>query len=193
MREPVAKDTPETIYGRLGDLGPEERVLLCFPYSADPEEDWRGRLVSQGFLRIFENGAVHDLDGGGGGGQRGAAAGSVSPSPQSGKIPLPGRSIPGTAATPLLVIVDRLLWGKAARERILDSITTAYTAGAGRVTAVILPDRIRRFSSELSCADCQGASPIHAQARTFFPLTVRSGRARFAAASAERSAWTWTW
>ncbi len=60
----------------------------------------------------------------------------------------------------LLVIVDRLLWGKATRNRISDSITTAYTMGRGRMAVVVMPDRIRRFSSGLSCADCPDASPI---------------------------------
>ncbi len=137
---PVARDTPETIYSRLGDLGPEDRVLICFPCRTDREEDWRGRLISQGFLRIFVNGAVQDLDE-----QRTATR--------------RGEEIPASGPT-ALVIVDRLRWGSAPRERILDSITTAYTAGAGQVAAVIMPDRIKRFSSELSCADCGNDTPL---------------------------------
>ena len=133
---PVTSDTPETIYGKLGDLSGEDRVLICFPFRADPDGQWRTQLVSQGFLRIFADGAVLDLD-------------DLSEA-ESGRLRGPE----------LLVIVDRLLWGKAARNRISDSISTAYTMGEGRMAVVVMPDRIRRFSSELSCADCTDAPPI---------------------------------
>ncbi|MGO9375911.1 MAG: excinuclease ABC subunit A, partial [Syntrophobacteraceae bacterium] len=133
---PVTRDTPETIYGKLGDLSGEDRVLICFPFRADQDGRWRTQLVSQGFLRIFADGAVVDLDG--------------LSEPESGR--LRGRE--------LLVIVDRLLWGKAARNRIYDSISTAHTMGEGRMAVVVMPDRVRRFSSELSCADCTGSAPI---------------------------------
>jgi excinuclease ABC subunit A len=133
---PVTRDTPETIYGKLGDLSAEDRVLICFPFRADQDGQWRTQLVSQGFLRIFADGAVVDLDG--------------LSEPESGR--LRGRE--------LLVIVDRLLWGKAARNRIYDSISTAHTMGEGRMAVVVMPDRVRRFSSELSCADCTGSAPI---------------------------------
>ena len=142
----VAKDTVETIHSRLGDLGAEDRVLICFPYGTGGEENWRGRLVSQGFLRIFEDGAVVDLE------PRGAAAESASPADSMNGA--------GEGGKEVLVIVDRLKWGSAARERVFDSITTAYGAGAGRVAAVVLPGTIRRFSSELSCADCGNGSQI---------------------------------
>ncbi|MDR3555223.1 MAG: excinuclease ABC subunit UvrA [Syntrophobacteraceae bacterium] len=167
---PVGKDTPETIYSRLSELKAEDRVLICFPYAVNGEEDWRGRLISQGFLRIFENGAVLDLSASTeqgkarGEGEATPAGGPTAPAaaprrsePQTGKILSSGRGKPGSGATPPpppLVVVDRLRWGSVARQRVLDSITTAYTAGAGRVAAVVMPDRIIRFSSELSCADC---------------------------------------
>jgi excinuclease ABC subunit A len=139
---PVTRDTPESIYAALADLKAQDRVLICFPYRTDLEEDWRARLISQGFLRIYENGSVKDIE--------------------SAASPGAGRE----AAT-VLVVVDRLRWGGATRERILDSLTTAYSAAmgeanpapgpgvpAGRVSVVVMPDRVRHFSSELSCAHC---------------------------------------
>ncbi len=135
-QNPVTRDSPETIYRKLGGLAAEDRMLVCFPFPADPEGQWRMRLLSQGLLRIFADGAVVDLEGL-----------SVDQAARLG-------------GAELLVVVDRLLWGKAARNRVLDSITTAYRMGGGRMAAVVMPDRIRRFSSELSCADCAGASPI---------------------------------
>jgi excinuclease ABC subunit A len=135
-QNPVTSDSPETIYSKLGDLAVEDRVLVCFPFLTDREGQWRTQLVSQGFLRIFADGAVLDVD------------------------DLGGAESARLGGLELLVIVDRLLWGKAARNRILDSITTAYTMGRGRLAVVVMPDRIRRFSSELSCADCKDASTI---------------------------------
>ncbi|MGC9196376.1 MAG: excinuclease ABC subunit UvrA [Syntrophobacteraceae bacterium] len=142
--KPVTRDTPESIYAALADLKAEDRVLICFPYRTDLEEDWRGRLIAQGFLRIFENGSVKELE-------------TVEPSGVR----------PEAVGSTVLVVVDRLRWGGATRERILDSLTTAYgaplgepnaTAGPGasahRVAVVVMPDRVRHFSSELSCADC---------------------------------------
>ncbi len=133
---PVTSDSPETIYGKLSGLTAEDRVLVCFPFLTDHEGQWKTQLVSQGFLRIFADGSVLDLD------------------------DLAGAESAGLDGLELLVIVDRLLWGKSARNRILDSITTAYTMGKGRLAVVVMPDRIRRFSSELSCADCTDAFPI---------------------------------
>ncbi|MGO9017752.1 MAG: excinuclease ABC subunit UvrA [Syntrophobacteraceae bacterium] len=148
---PVTSDSPETIYGKLSDLAPEDRVLVCFPFLTDREGQWRTQLVSQGFLRIFADGAVLDLD------------------------DLAGSESAGLGGLELLVIVDRLLWGKAARNRILDSITTAYTMGKGRLAVVVMPERIRRFSAELSCADCTDASPIPAPNPNLFSFNSPIG------------------
>ena len=135
-QNPVTRDSPETIYTKLSDLAAEDRVLVCFPFHTDREGQWKTQLVSQGFLRIFADGAVSDIDDVG------------------------GAQSAGLGGLEVLVIVDRLLWGKAARNRIFDSITTAYTMGRGRLAVVAMPDRIRRFSSELACADCKDASTI---------------------------------
>ncbi len=133
---PVTRDTPETIYMKLADLAPDDRVLICFPFRTDREGQWKHHLVSQGFLRIFADGAVSELE-----------DFSAAESARRGGVEL-------------LVIVDRLLWGKAARNRVLDSINTAYRMGVGRLAVVVMPGRIRRFSSELSCADCPDSSAI---------------------------------
>ena len=133
---PVTGDTPETIRGKLGDLSEEDRVLICFPFKRNPGGQWRTELVSQGFQRIFADGAVLELD-------------DLNDS-DMGRLRGPE----------MLVVVDRLLWGKASRNRIYDSISTAYKMGQERMAVVVMPDRIRRFSSELACAQCQDAPRI---------------------------------
>lgn len=129
---PVRCDTPETIRDSLSDLAENDRVLIAFPFQAEPAGQWVQRLISEGFLRVFSTGRVVDLDG----------LGTSDVRSMDGKE--------------ILVVVDRLLWGKSERSRVADSIATAYMAGAGRVTVVIMPDRIRQFSSEMNCPDCQG-------------------------------------
>jgi excinuclease ABC subunit A len=133
---PVSRDTPETVYTKLKELAAEDRVLICFPFKADRKGRWKTQLVSQGLLRIFLDGAVVDLEG------------------------LNGSKLTGLGGTELLVIVDRLLWGKTARSRVMDSITTAYGMGGGWLATVVMPDRVMRFSSELSCANCTDPVPI---------------------------------
>ena len=148
---PVTRDTPETIYTGLEDLAADDRVLVCFPFRADRQGQWKPQLVSQGFLRIFADGAVLELEG------------------------LSSAESAGLGGLELLVIVDRLLWGKAARKRVLDSINTAYRMGGGRLTVVVMPDRIRRFSSELSCADCADSPAIAAPNPNLFSFNSPIG------------------
>src|SRR5574340_382046 len=40
-QNPVTGDSPETIYNKLGGLAPEDRVLICFPFRADPDGLWK--------------------------------------------------------------------------------------------------------------------------------------------------------
>ncbi|MHC1729837.1 MAG: excinuclease ABC subunit UvrA [Syntrophobacteraceae bacterium] len=130
--KPVTGDTPETICKKLSGLAKEERVLIAFPFHIEPGEPWKEQLVSQGFMRLYADGAILDLES------------------------LQGKDPAEFAGNEVLVVVDRLLWGKAEPGRIDDSVSTAFRMGKGRVAVIIMPDRIRRFSSDLCCADCGG-------------------------------------
>lgn len=134
--KPVRCDTPETILDGLSDLGENDRLLIAFPSRAEPAGQWAQRLISEGFLRVFSGDRVLDLDG---------LDKTEAKSLEGGEI---------------LVVVDRLLWGKTERGRVADSIATAYRMGEGRVSIIVMPDRVRKFSSELSCPDCQGGISI---------------------------------
>ena len=133
---PVIGDTPETIRIKLGDLCADDRVLICFPFKPHPGGQWKPELVSQGFQRIYADGAVLELD------------------------DLGDADTDRLGGPEMLVVVDRLLWGKTSRNRISDSIATAYLMGQGRLAVIVMPDRIRRFSSELACAECRDAPRI---------------------------------
>lgn len=135
-REPVYRDTPESIRERLGGIAPGSRVIVAFPHRPDLGSEWIQHLVSQGFLRVYMGGKVHDLE-------------EIDP-----------ETLHDAAKSELLVVVDRLSWGGASRERVADSIATAFRMGGGRVAVAILPDEVRWFSSDLSCARCQTGEPI---------------------------------
>lgn len=132
----ITRDDPETIYNKLSGLAPDDRVLITFPFAAPRGAEWGRQLISLGFLRIFAGGKIIELEG-------------------LGKVELKDLS-----GDEVLVVVDRLSWGKAGRTRVADSIGTAFRMGEGRVAVVAMPDRILRFSSELSCANCPGSLPI---------------------------------
>lgn len=134
--KPVTRDTPETIYERLSDLGAGDRLLIAYPVKTSDASQLKQLLQSQGFMRIYADGKILELESLG----------------EAELHALSGREV--------LVVVDRLLWGKADSVRVGDSIATAYRMGEGRVAIVVMPDRIRNFSSELGCPDCGSASAI---------------------------------
>ncbi len=150
--KPVTADTQETIARKLSsDLGADDRVLICFPLKVSTDGRWTQSLVSQGFLRIFHAGRILELEG---------LADAEASSMSGGEI---------------LVVVDRLLWGKAERSRIADSISTAYRMGEGRIAVVAMPDRVLRFSSDMSCPDCPDTPPVPAPSPNLFSFNSPVG------------------
>ena len=128
--QPVFQDTPESIYNRLEALPEGSRVLITFPFAPGKSKGWMTSLTSQGFLRLYAGGRTVDLEDG---------PGARPEVDKNGEV---------------LVVVDRLSWGKADRSRIMDSLTTAFDMGHGRLAAVVLPGDIRWFTSDLSCGNC---------------------------------------
>ena len=145
---PIRQDTPESIFLNLDDLPAGSRVLITFPYTPDTSRDWAPYLISQGFLRLYSAGKTIDLES--------LLSAGKTPDLQSITATATGTS----TGAELLVVVDRISWGKAARERVMDSLTTAFRMGNGRVAVVVLPDVVRWFSSGLSCAGCRSGVAI---------------------------------
>jgi excinuclease ABC subunit A len=127
---PVTMDTPESAARRLDELPPSSRVLIAFPIVPGSSKAWADELVADGFLRVFSKGKVFDIE----------------------SLSIQSRA--ELADNEMLVVVDRISWGKAPSQRVVDSLATAFRMGKGRAAVVVLPDRLLRFSSELSCADC---------------------------------------
>ncbi|MFP5211898.1 MAG: excinuclease ABC subunit A, partial [Acidobacteriota bacterium] len=128
--EPVREDNPETVLKKLQDIPEGSRVLVAFPYSPEDPANWARHLVSQGFLRIYADGGTIDIE-------------ALQP-----------KELKRLSEGEVLVVVDRLPWGRAAQDRVVDSLSTAYRMGVGRIAVIVLPDEIRRFSSDLSCSSC---------------------------------------
>jgi excinuclease ABC subunit A len=148
---PITEDTPESIFKGLSDLPPDSRVLITFPYAPDPSGDWVRHLVSQGFLRLYSDGKTMDLES------------------------IDRQAIASREDRELLVVVDRIAWGKATPERVTDSLATAFSMGKGRLVVVVLPDVVRRFSAERSCPDCNPAAVIPAPTSNLFSFNSPLG------------------
>ncbi len=135
---PVTQDTPESVLQKLQALPPGSRVLVTFPIRP-PEahiENWIQSLIARGFLRFFHQDRAMELEA------------------------LPEFVHVGGANRDVLIVVDRIRWGGPPRERIVDSLSTAFEAGNGQCAVVVLQREVRRFSRSLSCADCESAEPI---------------------------------
>ncbi len=149
--EAINRDTPESAFRRLSDLASGSRVLVVFPYSADSASDWAKPLVSRGFLRAYRAGKTIDFDS------------------------LSAKEAKELAGTEVLVVVDRIPWGKTPQERVLDSLTTAFDMGEGRAGVVILPTEVRWFGADLSCANCRPSTPIPAPSPNLFSFNSPIG------------------
>ncbi len=134
--QPVFQDTPERALRLLQDLPEKSRLVIGFPFSAGSLEQWPRVLVAQGFLRVFSKGRVIDLE-------------SLTEADQQALGP-----------EEILVVVDRISWSLSESPRVADSLSTAFRMGNGRAAAIVLPETVRWFSSDLSCAQCTPSAPI---------------------------------
>jgi excinuclease ABC subunit A len=125
-------------------------------------QPWRQHLISSGFLRVYGNGRILDLES------------------------LTREDLEYFCSKELLVVVDRISWGKAPAERVKDSLSTALKMGKDRLAVVVFPDSdggsisgirhdaprtqdpaprtqhslIRWFSADLSCPACHKGESI---------------------------------
>ncbi len=111
---PVTMDTPESAARRLDELPPSSRVLIAFPIVPGSSKAWADELVADGFLRVFSKGKVFDIE----------------------SLSIQSRA--ELADNEMLVVVDRISWGKAPSQRVVDSLATAFRMGKGRAAVVVL-------------------------------------------------------
>jgi excinuclease ABC subunit A len=109
----VVPATPSTVSKAIDDLPPDTRYEIAFPLDVRPASDREALLRSlraEGFTRVATNGQTIRLD-------------------ESGV------SLPETGSVD--VVVDRLVRGRDAPERRLDSIESAFAKGLGRCRILV--------------------------------------------------------
>ncbi len=57
------------------------------------------------------------------------------------------------------VVVDRIVWSPANRQRVLDSLEQALHFGKGRLTVTIPPDENHPYSAARDCSFCDVSYP----------------------------------
>ena len=127
----VEEHTPQSVFQAMAQtLREGSRVLVTFPFTPPDHDQWSAQMVARGFLRIFRDGKVRELEDEDAGTLRSLKKGEV------------------------LVVVDRLSWGRASARRVTDSIQTAFLEGKGKMAIVVLPGQIMPFTENLSCPHC---------------------------------------
>ncbi len=135
----VRPDTVQSAADALLALPARTRILVAFPLPRSARAKHASvveNLRALGFIRVYADGALLDLD-------------------------EPGAEDPGSlgadlaAAAELLVVVDRLATAPDLGERLADSIGTAFVEGEGEVVVVFHdePERRLRFSERFRCPD----------------------------------------
>jgi excinuclease ABC subunit A len=133
---PITQDTPQSAATAVADRT-AGKILVTFPLpaSARPSHDAVvENLMALGFVRALADGEPIELE----------------------RCP-PGLDL--TAVGELLVVVDRLKIEKAARNRVSESVATAFQEGEG--IAVVLHDDGRlRFTEAPACSRCDDAAVL---------------------------------
>jgi excinuclease ABC subunit A len=133
--QPIARDDPSSVLARLDALAAGSRLLIAFPHTPDASSNWRQSLIAQGLVRVYADDRIWELD--------------ATPPQQAAQW----------VGSQLLVVLDRVLLGKASSGQLADSIATAFRFGQGRMAVVVLPGETLWFSSELTCAACRVSVP----------------------------------
>lgn len=137
----VKKDQIQDVVNVVTGLSPGTQVLVCFPFYLEKSDPVRTlqELSSEGFVRLFIDGKmvrVEDAD---------------------SKV---------LEAEDIFVIADRLVIESGMRDRLVDSLETAFAHGYG--VAFVIPESIEplRFSQAFTCDRC-GRRFIEPQPRLF--------------------------
>ena len=133
----VRPDTVQSVSDEVMRLPPDSRIMVAFPLPRSARishERVVENLRALGFMRVMASGDVVDLD----------EATAINPK----KL---GHDLAGTEE--LLVIVDRLIVDYGARERIADSVGTAFSEGEGEVIVLGQDGTRRKYSEFARCED----------------------------------------
>ncbi|HEX6133257.1 MAG TPA: excinuclease ABC subunit UvrA [Longimicrobiales bacterium] len=134
----IVPDTVQSATDAVLRLPVDTRLLIAFPLPRSARithERVLENLRALGFLRVLANGQLLDLDD--------PAMDAVAAAP-----------VDLAAAGELLIVADRLILRADMRERVADSLGTAFHEGEGEVVVITLPDQQRLlFSERFHCPD----------------------------------------
>ncbi|WP_054029308.1 excinuclease ABC subunit UvrA [Desulfatitalea tepidiphila] len=126
-RRPVRPDAPEQIVGRLIDETDGRRLTITFPYHCpDGPKAGRKTLMRLGYDRVWVKEEVQSL------------------------MDLPDNAL----ETALDVVADRTTADAGRRQRLVDSLETAFRFGGGRADVWIAGGGRQAYSNRIHCAHC---------------------------------------
>ena len=133
----VRPDTVQSVSDAVLQLPADTRIMIAFPLPRSARishERVVENLRALGFMRVMASGEMLDLD----------DATALEPK----KL---GHNLAG--AEDLLVIVDRTVVAPDARERVADSVNTAFSEGEGEVQIIVPGSKPMKFNDTAKCAD----------------------------------------
>jgi excinuclease ABC subunit A len=139
----IARQSVGQIVQRIGELEPEDRVMILAPVVRGRKGEYRKQLekyAREGFLRARIDGELRNLD---------------------EPVPLDKRR-----NHTIEIVVDRLLVKPGITRRLEQSVTTALKLAGGLVTVAIVGGREQMYSEKLACPDC-GISVPQLEPRSF--------------------------
>jgi excinuclease ABC subunit A len=139
----IARQSVGQIVQRIGELKPEDRVMILAPVVRGRKGEYRKQLekyAREGFLRARIDGELRNLD---------------------EPVPLDKRR-----NHTIEIVVDRLLVKPGITRRLEQSVTTALKLSGGLVTVAIVGGREQMYSEKLACPDC-GISVPQLEPRSF--------------------------
>lgn len=128
--KPVISETPDVVWEKIQKFPEKTKLIITFPFDtkdASPSDIIK-ELLKAGFDRIFLNGKIREL----------------SP------------SVFENTGGPIHILVDRVIFSKKDRKRIIDSLELAFRFGGGRLNIWSMDGNIQMaFSETLECAACR--------------------------------------
>lgn len=132
---PVRPASSANVVATIRALPADQSLAIAFPLTPEPGQDartWTAMLREEGFVRLQIDATQLRLD-----------------------EPLPASF---SADSKLWVLVDRVVAGQTAVERLWDAIETAFTRGQGRLT-LLSDQQTLSFDRRWQCAQCNTSCP----------------------------------
>ncbi len=126
--DPVIPETPDLIWEKIQKFPENTKVIITFPcdFRSPPPSVIINELLRTGFDRVLFDNQIEEL--------------SLSLIEKSGKT--------------IHVVVDRIIFNRKDRKRIIDSLELAFRFGGGRLDIWRMDDVHMAFSEALECPRC---------------------------------------